>query len=186
MDLTSIIAEADVRVPNSFDNAQKVSWLNEINNEFFDAVKIPKTAVFSTVSGTATVTLPTDVRGKNIERVNIGKGVYPSFLYEDVPPGRGYHTFDDVGKILTIVPTPTAVLSGIVKYYQISTTTFISTTLTAIPDAPAEYHWVYILGLCERIANALDDIPRASNYGQQYRGQLAMAQANYAGGGPKK
>lgn len=183
MNLSEIIGEADVRVPNGFDNAQKVTWLNELNNEFFDVVKIPKSASFTTTANIATVVVaPTDVRGKNIDRVHVGRGIFPSFLYQEVQPGRGYHTFDDSSRTLTVVPTPTAALAGIVKYFQISTTTFVSNSLTASPDAPAEYHWIFILGLAEKIAAAMDDIPRSSNYGQQYRAQLTVAQANYQRG----
>lgn len=180
MDLTTIISEADTRVPNNFDTAQKVAWLNEIHNEFFDVVKIPKVATFNTVAAAPTVVVtPTDIRGKNIETVFIGKGLYPSFQYDKVDPGRGYHTFDDTTRTITIVPTPTAVQAGVIKYYQINTTTFISTTLTAVPDAPLEYHWIFILGLCERIAKSMDDVIRANNYASDYRANLQIAQQNY-------
>lgn len=183
MDIGTIISEADVRVPNGFDNTQKVTWLNEINNEFFDVVKIPKSFSFTTTQGAAAlVVTPTDIRGKNIDKLHIGKNIFPSFLYQDVQPGRGYHTFDDATRTVTIVPTPTVPLPGIIKYFQISTTTFVTSNLTGVPDAPAEYHWVYILGLAEKIAAAMDDIARSSNYGQQYRAQLAVAQANYLRG----
>lgn len=190
MNLAKIISEADGRVTNNFTSDQKLMWLNEINQEFFDVVKIPKAATFTTVSGQSSVVLtlpsnyiPTDVRGKNIDKVHVGKAIYPSFLYNDVSPGHNYHTFDEETNTLTIVPTPTAVISGIVKYFRIATTAFLAGGTDAEPDAPDEYHWIYVLGLCERIANAMDDVPRASTYGQQYRGQLSVAQANFGGGG---
>jgi hypothetical protein len=51
--LNDIITEADVRVSNTFSSAQKVSWLNEINNEFFDVVKIPAASLFTSIAGIA-------------------------------------------------------------------------------------------------------------------------------------
>lgn len=182
--LQEIITEADVRVPNSFSTAQKVTWLNEINQEFFNIVKIPKTATFTTVAGTATAVLtPTDIRGKDIDKVHVGNGIYSSFLYDDVKPGRGYHTYDDTTRTITIVPTPTTALPGIVRYHQIATTTFVTGTLTATPDAPIECHELYVNGLAEKMALSLDDMAKAANYGQHYRAQLTIAQANYSRGG---
>lgn len=181
MDIGTIIAEADVRVPNSLASAQKVTFLNEVNNEFFDIVKIPKTATFTTAASVATYLIGADVRAKNITKVIVGKSLYPSFLYEDVGPGLNYHLYDESTGNLILSPVPTRVgLAGIVKYLRPPTTAFVTGTLTAQPDAPAEYHWVYILGLCEKIALAIDDVPRSANYGQQYRAQLSIAQANYA------
>jgi hypothetical protein len=180
MKLSEIIAEADVRVPNSFTDAQKVMWLNEINNEFFDVVKIPRTATFSTTAGTATYVLANGIRAKNINKVHVGNGIYGSFLYGNVPPGQNYHLFDDTNSTLTLAPAPTvAALQGIVKYYQVATTSFVSTALTVTPDAPAEYHWVYILGLCERIAKTIPDVSLANNYAADYQRNLVLAQQNY-------
>lgn len=177
--LSKIIEEADIRVANAFDDSQKVDWLNEINNEFFDVVKIPKAASFTTTSGTSLYTLSAEIRGKNIDKVHVGKTIFPSFLYSDVQPGQNYHVFDDDTARITLTPTPTQTVTGIVRYHKIATTPFVLATLTAVPDAPAEYHWIYILGLCERIAKAMDDTIKGNNYGNDYRGNLAIAQQNY-------
>lgn len=180
MQLSQIIAEADVRVPNSFTDAQKVTWLNEINNEFFDVVKIPLTATFTTTASGATYVLASDVRAKNISKVHVGNGIYGSFLYSNVPPGQNYHTFNDTNSTLTLAPAPTvAGLAGIVKYFKIATTTFLSSALTVQPDAPTEYHWIYILGLCEKIAKSIPDVSLANNYAQDYQKNLVLAQQNY-------
>lgn len=180
MQLSAIIAEADVRVPNPFGDPQKVMWLNEINNEFFDVVKIPKVVTFTTAAGTPAYATAADVRGKNITAVRVGKGLYPSFLYEQVPPGQNYHLFDDTSTQITLSPAPTqALIPGIVRYNRISTSTFTSTALTVEPDAPTEYHWVYILGLCERIAKAIPDVTLANNYAADYLKNLQIAQQNY-------
>lgn len=177
--LEDIIAEADVRVVNSFSDAQKVTWLNEVNQEFFDVVKIPKTVSFTTINGTGEYTLNTDIRGKNIDLVHVGNGIFPSFLYDKVNPGTNYHTFNDDTHKITLSPTPSSVIAGIVRYHKIGITTFVSSGLTATPDAPAEYHWIYVLGLCERIAKAMDDLGKANNYANDYRNSLLIAQQNY-------
>lgn len=181
--MTQIIAMADILVPNSDTNAQKMLWLNEVNNKFFEVVKIPKTATFNTVVGTATTTLASGIRGKNIDKVHVGNGLFPSFLYDNVHPGHNYHLFDDDTLVMTLSPTPTQVLSAIVRYFRMATTTYVDSapSLASSPDAPSEYHYGYAFGLAEKIAQSLEDISKANNYGGQYNGVLAIAQQNYKG-----
>lgn len=178
--LTDIIAEADLLVPNAFSPVTKVAWLNEINTEFFEVVKIPNYVLFNTVAATASYTLTGMIRGKNIARVQVGTTLYPSFLYEGVSPGTNYHLFNDASLSITLESIPTSVLKGSVKYFSTATTTFVSSTLTANPDAPTEYHWIYILGLCAKIAKAIPDITLANNYTADYNANLLIAQQNYA------
>lgn len=178
--LSAIITEADVRVPNIYDSAQKVSWLNEVNNEFFDVVKIP--AVYSFVSNSSgSYVLPTGVRSKNIDMVTVGTRGYSSAQYESLQPGRNYWTLDDANQTLTISPDPLSGDKGLVRYRKIPTTTFVVGTITATPDAPDEYHWLYILGLCERIAKAMDDMVKGNNFAAEYHNNLSIAQANFVG-----
>ncbi len=178
--LSKIIEEADVRVPNAFDNPQKVDWLNEINVQFFDVVKMPRTHLFNGVSTVGQYTLSSGVRSKNIDKVMIGNMVYQSMQFENVLPGRSFWTFDDSTYQLSVSPAPIESAAGIVRYFQRATTTFVSGTLTAVPDAPDEYHWVYILGLCERIAKAQEDLSKANNYANEYLANLNIAQQNFA------
>ena len=182
MDLSTIISEADTRMPNAFDNAQKVDWLNEINQEFFDVVKIPKIIRFDAVTGGDSYILDSFVRSKNVDQVRVGSTGYASLQYEPVPAGRNFWTLDDDTHELIISPAPLADETGYVRYRKIATTTFLVGTLTAVPDAPSEYHWIYILGLCERIAMAMDDIPKSNNFGAQYRNNLLVAQQNFQRG----
>lgn len=181
--ITEIIAQADILVPNTNSNAEKAAWLNEINNKFFEVVKIPNTASLTTIAGTATYALTNAVRGKNIQKAHVGKSLFPSFLYDDVNPGNNYHLFDDTTFILTLVPTPTQILPGIVRYFRMATTTYIDSapSLASNPDAPSEFHYIYVYGLAQKIAEAAEDLIKANNYGNQFIGNLSIAQQNYAG-----
>lgn len=179
--LTQIITEADVRVPNQFDSAQKVNWLNEINNEFFDAVKIPVVTTFLS-NGTGSYTMPTAVQSKNVDLVMIGTRNYTSMQYDMPTPGRNYWNLNDTSGSLSVVPDVIAGDTGIVRYHQKPATTFLVSGLTATPDAPAEYHWLYILGLCERIAKAMDDVGKGNNYANDYRNGLLLAQQSFKRG----
>lgn len=177
--LAQIITEADIRMPNTFDSAQKVSWINEVNQEFFDVVKIPLTTTTTTNTSGSYILTPTDIRSKNIDKVLVGTRYHDSLQYGELKPGRNSWDFNETTKTLTLSPDTMSGEKIIVRYNRIGTTTFVSGTLTAIPDAPAEYHQIYILGLAERIAKAMDDAAKANNFAQDYRGSLAVAQANF-------
>lgn len=181
--MTQIIAQADILVPNEETDAQKMLWLNEVNNKFFEVVKIPKTATFNTVIGTANTTLASGIRGKNIDKVHVGNGLFPSFLYDNVSPGHNYHLFDDDTLVMTLSPTPTQVLAAIVRYFRMATTTYVDTptSLALSPDCPSEYQYGYAFGLAQKIAESQEDISKANNYGGQFNGVLAIAQQNYKG-----
>lgn len=177
--LQQIIKEADVRVPNPFDIAQKISWLNEINVEFFEIVRIPKVFRFMITGGTDTYSLPPTIRSHAIENVRNQSVMYESIQYEKVQPGRNYWNLDDDTQQLTLFPRPTVNAEAIISYRKKTESIYLTSDLSAKPDAPIEFHWAYILALCERIAKAMNDVPLANNYANDYRGQLSLAQERY-------
>ncbi|WP_215727498.1 hypothetical protein, partial [Mycobacterium tuberculosis] len=74
-------------------------------------------------------------------------------------------------------------LQGIVRYYRIATTTFTSSNLNAVPDAPEEFHWTYVPALASYLANTQDDSSNAANYENMYKNAWAVAVQNYSNGG---
>lgn len=179
MDLQTIINEADLRIPNPFSQENKVDWLNEVNQEFFEVVKIPAVSTFSTLADVADYAVDANVRARNVAKVQVGNTTYKSFLYERTKPGEQFWTLDEATGQMTLNPAPLQAKTGNVLYFKIPTTTFVSTNLAAEPDAPKEYQWLYVLGLCERIAKAMNDTDLANNYAADYRGNLGIAQQNY-------
>lgn len=184
--LTNLTAEADLLVPNAFSDAQKVVWLNEVNNRFFDIVKIPKTERFGAAAGAPDYILTgTDIRAKNIDLVMVGSMRYTSILSGPAQPGRATWDFDESARRLTLTPEPIDDDTGTVRYFRIATTTFLSTGtpgMNANPDAPPEYHWIYVLGLCERMAKAQNDIGLANNYATDFNAALTVAAQNFQKG----
>ncbi len=179
--IQQIFDEVDTLIPNPFDNAKKLTWVNELNREFFEVVKIPIVYEFQTVSETSSYDLPADVRSNRISRVQMDSTLYNSMQYEETKPGHNYWSFNDVTKKINLFPKPS--ISGktaIVRYQKISSSTYVTATLTSqSPDAPEEYHWAYVLGMCERVAKAMNDVSLANNYGSDYKNLLALAQQNY-------
>lgn len=181
MNLQTIIDEADIRVPNAFSVDQKVDWLNEVNYEFFDIVKMPKSTSV-VLDGVATqFTVPTDLREKNVRKVVVGSNFYRSMIYEDITAAFNYYTIDETTNKITFTPKPGAG-TAVIVYDKMGVTPFVATTLTAQPDAPVEYHWIFILGLCVRIAKAMNDVNLANNYENDYKNNLSVAQQNFVRG----
>lgn len=179
LSLQEIINEADVLVPNAYSNGDKVNWINILNQQFFEVVKIPRLYTFNTVGGQAQYTLYNQIRSNNIDKVHVGNVIYRSFGLEDVQPTQNFFTYDDNNFTLALFPPPYGVLFAKVRYYQMATTSFISGNLTVPPDAPPEYHWTYVIGLCSYIAKAMDDISKANNYMSDYQAALNIAAQNY-------
>lgn len=184
MKLDEIIALADKYVPNSgFTPADKVKWITEINNNFFEVVKIAQVYPFNAVKNTADYTLPATIDLRNIDRIIVGTSTYESLQLTEVPPGQNGWTYDEATRKLTLLPAPAYDAPSYVRYAKKGTAAFVDTLLTASPEAPDPYHHLYALGLAEFMALAMDDVVKAQNYGQQYRSQLTIAQANYQRGG---
>lgn len=179
--LQEIITEADTLVPNAYVNADKVPWLNAINQEFFDVVKIPITANFTTTAGTKVYNLSNVVKEKNADKVMAGSLKYRSLNYEDVQPAQNWFTIDETTNQITLSSAPSrSGQIGIVRHRKSSATLFTTANVTtAIPDAPSEYHWIIVLGLAEYIAKANEEDEKAANYGGQYRAALATAAQNF-------
>ncbi|MNM10426.1 hypothetical protein D3C81_205510 [compost metagenome] len=183
MNIGEITGEADLLVPNEVPAVDKLLWINAINHDFFNVVKIPKLARFSCVADQQDYILPNDVRAKNIDLLMIGLFRYQSLDAETITPTQNAYSFDDVTHKLSVYPAPySSDLQGTLRYMRIATTTFTSSNLLLQPDAPEEYHWTYIPALAAYLANTQDDGVKAANYENQYKSAWNVAAQNYQGG----
>lgn len=175
-----ILAEADVLVPNAFTTQQKIDWLNDVQREFFEVVKVPGVYSFAATAGQNSVTLPTGVVGRNIVMVMVGTTQYRPVQYDDgFRPGLNYYTFDDTTRQLTFNPPPAVAGQGLIRYFRVPTQTFTSANLSQQAEAPAEYHEALVLGLAMRIAKAQNDVALGNNYMAEYMAMLQVAQQNF-------
>ena len=179
MNIGQIINEADLLVPNALDQADKIVWLNAINQDFFNVVKIPKITNFTCASAQQDYVLAADVREKNIDKVMIGMFPYLSLGRDEVTPAQNAYYFVDDTHTLSLYPAPYTNLQGFLRYHRIATTTFTTSNTSVNPDAPEEYHWTYIPALASFIAHSQDDAIKASNYESQYKSAWNVAAQNY-------
>jgi len=169
-------------IKDEYDNSTLIMWLNNINNDFFNVVKIPKVFRFMTSLNVAEYNMPSDMRLKNIDLVNVGYLHYRSLDEDDIRPLQNYYTYDDISRKMSLNPAPYENAQGVVRYRRIATTTFTSGNMNTSPDAPEEYQWTYVPALCCYIALAMDDAIRATNFENQYKSAWNAAAADYQGG----
>lgn len=185
LNIQQIITEADILVPNDVPTTDKAVALTGINQDFFNVVKIPKIARFTSVAAQGDYTLSSDVRQKNIDLLMIGMFRYMSMDSAAITPRQNAFSFDDASHVLSVWPAPYGTLEGFLRYYRIGTTNFSADNLSAIPDAPEEYHWTYVLALAAYLANTQDDVGKAANYEDQYKAAWNVAAQNYQVGDSK-
>lgn len=183
MQISEIISEADLLVPNEVPIADKVMWLNALNQDFFNVVKIPKAVSFAPVLNQDTYTLAADVRLKNIDLLMVGIVKYKELLPTAPNPLQNTYTFDDSTHTLTLRPAPySSGLQGVLRYSRIATINFTVGNLSAVPEAPEEYHFSFYIGLASYIAYAMDDMNKGSLYEAQYLKVWNTAGNQYVGG----
>lgn len=182
MNIQSIIDESDLLVPNEVPLADKIVALNALNQDFFNVVKIPRVLSLTPVLNQAAYTISTEVRLKNIDLVMVGIIKYHELITGTTNPLQNTYTFDDSTHILTLRPAPYSNgLQGVLRYARIATTTFTSGNLSAVPDAPEEYHFSFVTGLASFLADAMDYKTKAANYEAQYRAIWNRAGEQYQG-----
>ena len=180
MDMITIIAEADVLVPNDVPVADKVVALNGFNQDFFNVVKIPKIVTFSPVKDQRGYQINNSVTAKNIDFVMAGVVKYHELNSETPHPMQNTYYYINETNTLNLLPSPYQDgLEGFIRYKQIATTTFTIGNLEKSPDAPLEYHWTFIVALASFLANTQDDAIKASNYENQYKAAWNVAAQNY-------
>jgi hypothetical protein len=113
--------------------------------------------------------------------VVVGSTFYRSMIYENITDAFNNYTINETSHQIFFSPNPPAG-TAIIVYDRISTLNFVSDNLMVSPEAPLEYHWIYVIGLCVRIAKAMSDVALANNYDNDYKGNLAIAQQNYLRG----
>lgn len=177
--ISEIISEADILVPNGVDQAQKLVWLNAINSDFFNVVKIPRTKFIPAVTNTDTYNIDNDVKDKNVFLVRWNAFFYSRLNYEQQNVNMSFFTVNDAAQTLTLSPAPFMTGPIMISYYLFGTTAYTSGNLNAVPDAPVEYHWTYVPALAAYLAKTEDDGVKAANFEAEYKSAWNVAAQNY-------
>lgn len=183
MNLLEILQDTDGRVANVLARSEKVRWLNQIQRRVFRNVNIPMTLYLETIAGQTVYPLDPDFPTDRIYRVTVDNVEYP-YRRLDQPQGRRFYYL--LLNHLAIEPMPMEDGLGIWVFYNKRPLELLDGLTTAeiealtdeelqevIPELPVDYHELYVLGLCEKIAKAKEDVPLANNYVGDFNKLLA-------------
>lgn len=208
MTLQEILNDVDTFIGNSITTDTKVRWLNTIYKEVLEVVKIPHIYEAGVTASTADYTVPSTegMKSRNIDTVKVKQSadtdsddwkVYQARLFgQEYRAGRYEFTAEDVSDgscNITLYPTPDATYAstGIrIRFFKGCTETFENTagidadsTSVCLGESPTiiptEYHDIFVLKLCQRLAQAKDDGNKATYYASLSKNLLELMQINY-------
>jgi hypothetical protein len=163
--LKEILSEVDLLVPNSVNKENKITFINQIQNELFREIH-PKTNsyLFRTVPGTEIYKLPDDCSGDNLLEVYVNGNEYQEKGKDDQNHGNLYSIVNDS---ILIQPTPDAYYESYFYYYARPSQLTID-NLNVSPDIPSDFHELLTIGCAKKTAFIMKDYDAYKVLGDQY------------------
>ena len=178
MTVGEIIADADERIPNTISESRKISWLNEIQQQLFRKVNFPpQVEKLTAIAGQVLYPLPDYCPADRIKRVVvIAAGVSTEYVYkpfDDVVKGSFYYLIND--SIIGLYPVPIGGEEVLIYFSKRPS----SLSSSSVPELPKEYHEIFTVALCARIAKVQRDVELANNYSADYEEILGFMMRDY-------
>lgn len=160
MKLSEILEQVDIMVPNSLSLPLKISWINQIQSEFYRDYPIPDaTHAFETIPGTQVYPLPEDCAENRITSVVIDDRIYP-YAAGDLPSTQiRYWTI--VAEQMMIYPEPKKTMSGFI-YYRPRPPQLTEDDLDEEPLFPSDFQEMLVLGCAARVAKTMPETKDAA------------------------
>lgn len=177
--LQQLLTDIDLRMPNSFTQANKIDWLNEVQREVFRELGIQDILEFDTVANMPfydLTDLAQNIEFEMIKSLTVDNTNYdPADLNQEAKYNIFYKVLDynnsETPKI-GIYPTPTKSDLKIRIFYERRPTLLTASALTAVPDLKEDYQSILKYGVWIIIAESMDDITKANNYTLKYNAEL--------------
>ena len=172
----SLLDDIDARLINTFTATQKISWINDVQNEIWRYMSITDLYEFDTVAGQTTYVMASDMSIDMIESVQVsdstvidGTEGYTMYEYAGVDDElSGCQYYDALGSI-GIYPMPSTATGGgynVKVTYDPSPVQLSTNTLTIVPSINAEYQDILKFRAMKVIAQSGNnpDVELANNY----------------------
>lgn len=174
--LQNLLDDIDARLPNTYTNTQKISWINSHQLEIWRYLASTELYEFDTVAGQSIYTMASDMRIDMIKSVLVSNSTtidgtegYTTYNYagpDDEFDGSAY--YDALGS-LGIYPVPsTATGTGynVKVSYEPSPVALSTNTLTTVPSINTEYQDILKFRTMKIIAQSGNnpDVELANNY----------------------
>ncbi len=182
--LQQIIDMADARVPNTETDANKVLFLNELQNTLYSKFLAPiKIDQIPTVADQAPYSLPSYLKPDRIITVVIldadstNPVTYDRRSISDELTSRCYYTFDGDGvDMINIYPEPTVTGKLITIFFADGPNALSSSDMTTVPRFFPDYHLLLVYGLAAELARIQNDATKANNLQAQFDELLTEAE----------
>lgn len=169
MTLQEILDDADLRCPNSLTTAQKVNWVQQLQNRLYRKYNVPDVVEkFSTAPNVYFYPLPSDCDDSQIRLITVDGVEYDHRELQDDEDGDPYWTVVQGQLFLSSVDATLA--KSVMIYYapkfEVVSATDTATTigLTEEPTFPKDYHELLVIGLAVKVAKSQKDVALANNY----------------------
>lgn len=150
--------DANLLVPNSINDAIKVRWLNEIQNQLYRDFAYPNTShSFLAERGKNLYPIPSDCSRERITSLVVGEYVYD---YRTVDQDVTEHCWTLIEGHLFIHPTPNQDESAFLNYRPAPQEMRLDMQEVE-PEYPSDFHEVLVYGIATRIARSQQDTNKA-------------------------
>lgn len=182
--VTELLTTINLEYRNTYTDAQKVSWMNTVQDQIFQRVRHEaEPFTFTTISGESYYALPSDCDKKGIKQVAIetkaSSGDYDTLRYVSVESDEYFSENDEFYSVegtsnLFLNPVPTATDAGkkVYIYYNKRPAELSSASLSVTPDLEENFHELLILGVIERIARAQREHEDKQEYERDFNALL--------------
>ena len=173
------LVDIDRRMPNTFNQQDKIDWMNEVQSEVFREIAIQEIIEFDTIANVPIydlTDLTENIEFEMIKSITVDNKEYtPSDLNDDLRPYIFYKVLDynnvETPKI-GIHPTPTKDGLKIRIFYDRRPSRLSSANLNAVPDLREDYQTILKYGVWIIMAETMDDIVKANNYTLRYNTEM--------------
>jgi hypothetical protein len=186
-----ILTDIDVRIPNSFTNAQKIGWINEILLQIYKYMNSDEKEMctFLTVLDQLTYLLPLNLTLDEIITVSISNETTISSdtvftVYEFKGPNEelnGNNYFDALNGLIGIYPIPDTTGYTVNILYEKKPDLLSATALTAIPGIDEKYHNILTFYCCNVIAKSGNNpkVTLSNNYAVDFNNAWEIFYKDY-------
>lgn len=186
-----LLSEIDSRLPNTFTPTDKISWMNDMQNEIWRYMASTEPHEIDTIAGQPFYPMASDMKFDMIKAVLVSNSTvidgtegYAPYEYagpDDAFSGNNY--YDAVG-CLGIYPVPSSDTGGgynIKVFYEPSPVQLSTDTLTTIPSINSEYQDILKFRCMKVIAQSGNnpDVELANNYQREEDAIMKKIKTDY-------
>lgn len=178
--LLEILDDIDRRCPNVFEQADKIAWLNTVQENIYRDVSIRNILNVITIIGTANYDISTyGVNFGLIKSVFVDDIEYKYKEAADQKTNNIYFKVQDDNAIQKIGIYPTPTVAGMLKIcYDKVPTTLTVDDLDTVPDIRKDMQEILKYGVMVIIAEAREEIEKSNNFTIKYNALLKHLQLN--------